>query len=345
MSFSIGVSYAACGEGVGSRCCYENTAGIEVDCRLSSLESGDTFQDCYCNSGFFCTTSTDTDTGEFYTCALSCGNGVLNSGEECEVDAQCNSGSGGVCTDCQCVYTSSGCDPGNNVGHQCAVDADCNSHCLYGGDCLDSCQCQCSSYDPPELGCSWFNPYTHKTVYGSCMSSNYCDGSTYHPGGEGVTVSDGCWDLVGDFVCCIDHQDSYMCGSVNKTDGCVLVSDCDDPVAEQGVGCAQGYVCCAESAVENKRPQDMIYNGPIITDLNQIITPVAKILYYGGLFIGVAFIIYSGYKLMVSQGNPKNTQDAQEQLTAAIVGIVFILLSAAILRVIIGYVFNMEISI
>jgi hypothetical protein len=41
---------------------------------------------------------------------------------------------------------------------------------------------------------------------------------------------------------------------------------------------------------------------------------------------------------MVSQGNPQQTQDAQEQLTAAILGIIFILLSVTILRVILGKV-------
>jgi len=39
---------------------------------------------------------------------------------------------------------------------------------------------------------------------------------------------------------------------------------------------------------------------------------------------------------MTSEGNPQMVQQGQEQLTAAILGIIFILLSAAILRVIIS---------
>ena len=46
---------------------------------------------------------------------------------------------------------------------------------------------------------------------------------------------------------------------------------------------------------------------------------------------------------MVSQGNPQQTQDAQEQLTAAIVGIIFILLSVTILRIILGRVIGVTI--
>lgn len=107
-----------------------------------------------------------------------------------------------------------------------------------------------------------------------------------------------------------------------------------------------GYWACSIEVGDD--PGDLPsfdYKGPKITSLGAIINPTAKILYYGGLFIGISFIVLSGYKLMTSQGNPQKTQDAQEQLTAAILGIVFILLSAAILRVIINQIVGGEISI
>jgi len=90
---------------------------------------------------------------------------------------------------------------------------------------------------------------------------------------------------------------------------------------------------------------DLMYNGPRITNILQLITPVAKALYFGGIFIGFCFIVYSGYALMTSEGNPQKTQDAQGQLTSAILGIMFILLSAAILRVIINSLIGGNISI
>ena len=77
-----------------------------------------------------------------------------------------------------------------------------------------------------------------------------------------------------------------------------------------------------------------------ITRLEELINPIAQILYYGGLFIGIGYIVYSGYALMVSEGNPDRVKDAQSQLTAAIVGTAFILLSAAIFRVIIHSFFG-----
>ena len=94
----------------------------------------------------------------------------------------------------------------------------------------------------------------------------------------------------------------------------------------------------AEKAKESE------YKGPVIDSLEKILGPIVKILYYGGLSIGVLFIIISGYKLMVSQGNPQQTQDAQEQLTAAILGIIFILLSVTILRIILGNIIGVSSS-
>jgi hypothetical protein len=103
-----------------------------------------------------------------------------------------------------------------------------------------------------------------------------------------------------------------------------------------GGGCAVGKSCCKrEDLTEKGKFTDLLYTGPKITSLMAVITPVAKILYYGGLFIGMCFIVYAGYVLMTSEGNPQRTQEGQEQLTAAILGIAFILLSSAILRVII----------
>jgi glucose uptake protein GlcU len=50
--------------------------------------------------------------------------------------------------------------------------------------------------------------------------------------------------------------------------------------------------------------------------------------------IAIILIIISGYRLMVSQGNPENIKNAREQLTAAIVGLLFVIFSLVILQVI-----------
>jgi len=68
---------------------------------------------------------------------------------------------------------------------------------------------------------------------------------------------------------------------------------------------------------------------------SEIAATIYDILYPIGLAIGLFSIIAAGYAFMTSQGQPDKVKDAQEKLTAAVVGILFIVLSIVILRVII----------
>jgi hypothetical protein len=121
-------------------------------------------------------------------------------------------------------------------------------------------------------------------------------------------------------------------------------TSCGDRGTRAG-GCdTPGHMCCASAKPETVF-KDAFYNGPVITDIMNVIKPVAKILYYGGLFIGICFIVYAGYVLMVSEGNPQTVQEGKEMLTAAILGILFILLSSAILRVIINSIIGGSINV
>jgi hypothetical protein len=101
-------------------------------------------------------------------------------------------------------------------------------------------------------------------------------------------------------------------------------------------GSQPGGLCYNSNNVSSGSYPDFSYSGLYFTDLEAVITPIAKILFYAALAIGALMIIYSGYILMTSEGNPQKVQQGQEQLTAAILGIMFVLLSAAILRVIIS---------
>ncbi|MBU0649856.1 pilin [Patescibacteria group bacterium] len=62
--------------------------------------------------------------------------------------------------------------------------------------------------------------------------------------------------------------------------------------------------------------------------INGIVLPLAVIL---GLFL----IVLSGYKILTSQGNPQELQTGKENLTSAIIGLIFVLMAVSILRVII----------
>lgn len=65
---------------------------------------------------------------------------------------------------------------------------------------------------------------------------------------------------------------------------------------------------------------------------------VYNLLYPAAILLGVIMNIGAGYKLMTSQGDPRKTKEGQEDLTAAILGTAFVVLSAVILRIIIGQI-------
>lgn len=74
--------------------------------------------------------------------------------------------------------------------------------------------------------------------------------------------------------------------------------------------------------------------GPIDTEPTAFVRKVFEVVL--GLAGGIALVLImiSGYKLMASQGNPEAVQGAREQLTSAIVGLLFIIFSFVILQVV-----------
>lgn len=103
---------------------------------------------------------------------------------------------------------------------------------------------------------------------------------------------------------------------------CNIRNGCNPAVGPYEFGC-NGTSCDTAIGTIGTTPEGFI-NGLF-----------AKILgIVGG--IAVLLIIISGYRLMASQGNPEKVQGAKEQLTAAIIGLLFVIFSLVILQVI-GY--------
>ena len=57
-----------------------------------------------------------------------------------------------------------------------------------------------------------------------------------------------------------------------------------------------------------------------------------------GALISILFVIIGGYGVATSAGNPENLEKAKGQITAAVTGLLFILLSGIILRTIGGII-------
>ena len=74
--------------------------------------------------------------------------------------------------------------------------------------------------------------------------------------------------------------------------------------------------------------------GLVPTDLQGFVKIFFSIVLTLSGALAVILIIISGYRLMSSQGNPEKLQGAREQLTAAIVGLLFVIFCLFILQVI-----------
>ncbi|MBT6401165.1 hypothetical protein HN803_05835 [candidate division WWE3 bacterium] len=69
--------------------------------------------------------------------------------------------------------------------------------------------------------------------------------------------------------------------------------------------------------------------------INNLITRIFDFVFPLAVIIGFVRIVLAGYAMMTSQGDPAKVGEAKENLTAAITGMLFILFSIAILRIIV----------
>lgn len=74
--------------------------------------------------------------------------------------------------------------------------------------------------------------------------------------------------------------------------------------------------------------------GPINTNPSDFVRKLLAIILSLSGGIALLLIIFSGYKLMTSQGNPEKLQGARETLTSAIVGLLLIIFSLVIIELI-----------
>lgn len=107
-------------------------------------------------------------------------------------------------------------------------------------------------------------------------------------------------------------------------------TDCCSTICEQQ---SYYYFCVGDEPPPT--PPSGGYEGPII-HFDQLLGAILNLLYPVAIGIGVAFIIIAGYQIMTSEGQQDRLREGKEKLTSAIIGMIFVLLSATILRVIIS---------
>ncbi|MBW6441737.1 pilin [Patescibacteria group bacterium] len=331
------VSFADCAPssvfgGEGDLCC---GLGVENDLQCNGGS-------CQCNVPYVCLPPETGDADPVnWRCRFSCG-GIgedccLTSVPEdkCDVGLACyNQGGSRTCRNCGVVS-----GPCCVIGDQCGVDGEGKPLIPVGSGEA----CVCEEEDSPPIACGT-DGYPCCLEDGSDNVIGACDA-----GDSPCTCSEGtCKDGAGPIN--ISYSTHCFVAEECGAEGQNCCEAPEPPCDGAPLICSSGKCCVDENGDgvcdgSNNQPGEPVkteYKGPIIEVLSDIINPIAKILYFGGLFIGISFIIYAGYRLMMSQGNPQVTKDAQEQLTAAILGIMFILLSAGILRIILKTIIGAE---
>ena len=162
---------------------------------------------------------------------------------------------------------------------------------------------------------------------GSCIYGN-CPGTTF--------VSSDCTGL--DRTCCdtselptCEEQGGYCTG---------LLCASGAPTSPPSSNCSSPDRCCLLPPDPSLTfPTGTIgseaYPTDWVIDIQGLLGGLTGFLYPVAIALGFLGLIKAGYKYMTSEGDPPKVKEAQEELTASIIGIVFILLSVFILDIII----------
>jgi len=136
-------------------------------------------------------------------------------------------------------------------------------------------------------------------------------------------------------------------GTVPVGQPCQQDSDCAPPGKYCWGGLDEQPVCHTTTSTEAAQKERGINNGPLkgncidtaigcipINDQSSFITFIFK--WAIGIAGGIAFIliVISAFQIMTSQGDPKRMQAGKELLTSAIMGLILLIFSVFILRIV-----------
>jgi hypothetical protein len=229
-------------------------------------------------------------------------------------------------------------------GSDCAPDQRCVDD-IYTRSCKPDPKCLTD--DPPTTGYSTCSPTSDGCGGGcgpnrKCVQTNYgwhCQNFT----GACVTnqmmecTAPGCGHGCGPGRKCVIVGGSFGNHCVDAGDECGVLTcnttGCDPDICGPGYRCQNSH--CVVDAKCIGTTLDSQYQGPKITSFANLMGRIYNLMFPAAVLFGVIMVIRAGYVLMTSQGNPQLTRAGQEDLTAAVIGTAFVVLSAAILRIII----------
>ena len=231
---------------------------------------------------------------------------------ECNIDNICRLGSLGGCNDGYvCVI-----GPELGASPKCVLEREAPTYCEGRVECDGKRLCQtgilggCESEDEICIAVTGANVFT-------CVDTDhqYADEQC---SGESTCLSYGSECTPGGTSCCQSGSTEIRCEPQRTGFRCQDPLQPIEPFGQQtrGTRCPTCY--------------DDYGDPDVILDiLYRISVPAAIIL---GLFI----VATCGYKIMTTHGDPRQLKDAQECITSAIIGLLFIMLSVSILRLVIS---------
>lgn len=235
-----------------------------------------------------------------------------------------------ACTDSGCTSGGGAC-VGISVGQNCSIrefyqGTDPAKKCVQGTVCV-------GKYD--------INDPNYVMDAGICKGTPTCTSTGISAGGNcdtrNATGTDPSLKCLAGYTC-VATANSYDAASAGT---CVLSSSTSEGSAPPIVpDCKLGNVDpadCIDGTYVIPTCKDGICKtaiGPLSTNYVKFVKDIFSVLLalVGG--ISVLLIIISGYKLIASRGNPEQVKGAQEQFTAAIVGLLFVIFSLVFLEVI-----------
>jgi hypothetical protein len=195
-----------------------------------------------------------------------------------------------------------------------------------------------------QYGCSFKNDSASTPVI-PCATGSACKSvppySTFNSS-TNTTENGYCQDARNQCAICdtTKYQYNFYTGKCDSNASGQASVDPTITACPSGQSCSYGYGCGTGNPPA-PQPLSVCQNGtcktalgPLPTDLPSLLTRVFSIALSIAGVVALGLIIASGYRLMISQGNPEQVKGAREQLTAAIIGLLFIIFSLIILQII-----------
>lgn len=188
------------------------------------------------------------------------------------------------------------------------------------GGCADGQQCgqpvsgtwQCIT--PPLGSCGNVLPDGSPCTYDYQCAGGSC---TVQQGGGGICGGEGC----------IPYGNVCLDGGTPVPGGCCGGANCT-AYTDGNSYCGDPFAIFDEPVTPAEYDGAIIDYESFLQNIYRLMLPIAI-----GL-IGIPIVAVAGYAIMTSQGDPMRVKSGKEELTAAIAGIIFLLLALSILRII-----------